>query len=438
MENLQEEKQDITGFSIYDVFSKEQADDLLSLIQETALNDQPLVHEHLVAFSSGSKWLSTISTKVVNSQGEVFGVQIASIDITKRKKAEDELFFLSYHDELTGFYNRRYFENELSRIETSAEFPLSIIICDINGLKLINDSFGHASGDKLLIKAAQTIQTACPEGAIISRIGGDEFAVLLPKVNSEQTLETVNRIKQLSSKETVSNIELSIAIGYDTKTSTSQKISEVLANAENHMYRHKLYARTSTRSKTIDIIMNTLFEKSNRESLHSDRVSSICMSIAIQMDFEKEDVDKIKVAGLVHDIGKIGIDENILNKPGSLNGEERAQINKHPEVGWRILSSSSEFSELANFILDHHEKWDGTGYPNGLKGKAIPIEARIIAVADSYDAMTRDRSYRKGLTKEEAIIELERCSVTQFDPDIVHIFIEKVLPNEASQQDQNE
>lgn len=433
MDILGGERQDITGLSVYEIFSKAQADELFSLIQKTASSDQPIVHETLVAFPSGSKWLSTISTNVKNTQGEVIGVQITSIDITDRKKAEEELRFLSYHDELTGFYNRRFFENELIRLEESGEIPLSVIVCDINGLKLINDSFGHDRGDELLMKAANIIRVACQKYATISRIGGDEFAVLLPGIASDDVLEIVKHIKTESSKEKIANIELSIAIGYDTKTSANQKIGEVLANAENHMYRHKLYDHTSTRSKTIDIIMNTLFEKSNRESLHSDRVSSICMAIAIQMDFTMEDVNKIKIAGLVHDIGKIGIDEKILNKPGSLDVEERSQINKHPEVGWRILSSASEFSELANFILDHHERWDGNGYPNGLKGLSIPIEARIIAVADSYDAMTRDRSYRKGLTKEEAIVELKRCSGTQFDPEIVHIFIEKVLPTEAAQ-----
>jgi putative nucleotidyltransferase with HDIG domain len=182
------------------------------------------------------------------------------------------------------------------------------------------------------------------------------------------------------------------------------------------------------RSKTIDIIMDTLFLKSNRESQHSARVSMICELIASNLNFEKDDVNQIKIAGLIHDIGKIGIDEKILNKAGRLNNNEWEEIRKHPEAGWRILSSTKEFSELARFVLHHHEKFDGSGYPNGLKGEEIPIEARIITIADAYDAITSERSYRKGVTKEKAIEEILSCSGTHFDPKIVDVLINKVLP----------
>jgi len=183
------------------------------------------------------------------------------------------------------------------------------------------------------------------------------------------------------------------------------------------------------RSNTIDIIINTLFEKSSRESLHSKRVSQICQAIAASMNFEKDDISQITMAGLVHDIGKIGVDEKILNKPWKLNDSEWEEMKKHPETGWRILSATSEFSELAQFVLEHHEKWDGNGYPSGLKNEEISVEARIIAVADAYDAMTRDRSYRKGFSKAEAAVEILRCSGTQFDPQIADVFVNKVLPN---------
>ena len=193
------------------------------------------------------------------------------------------------------------------------------------------------------------------------------------------------------------------------------------------MYKHKLSERSSMRSKTIDLIMNTLFEKSNREATHSNRVSSICKAIGAKMGFDKSAVDQICIAGLIHDIGKIGIDEKILNKPGSLSVDERKDIERHPEIGWRLLSSTNEFSELARFVLSHHEKWDGSGYPRGIKGKEIPLESRIISVADAYDAMTSERSYRKGMCKEQAIKELMKCSGTQFDSEIVHVFVNQVL-----------
>ncbi|MHB1154353.1 MAG: HD domain-containing phosphohydrolase [Eubacteriales bacterium] len=368
---------------------------------------------------------------VMDDDGQPVGISGTCQDITERKKAESELLYLNYHDYLTGLYNRRFYEDELMRLDIKENLPISIIMCDINGLKLVNDSFGHDSGDVLLKKAAEVIKKACRERDIISRIGGDEFAVILPETDAEETIQIANRIKELSSKESVANIDLSISYGYDTKKTDKQTMSEVLANAENHMYRHKLYERSSLRNKTIDIIMNTLFEKSNRESLHSNRVSGICQAIASEMNFDKDNVNKIRIAGLIHDIGKIGIDEKILNKVGSLCDDEREQILKHPEIGWRILGSSNEFSELAQFVLNHHEKWDGSGYPNGLKGEKIPIEARIITVADSYDAMTSERTYKNAFNKDQAINELKRCSGTHFDPEIVHVFVNQVLTNNS-------
>jgi diguanylate cyclase (GGDEF)-like protein/PAS domain S-box-containing protein len=340
--------------------------------------------------------------------------------------------YLSFHDYLTGLHNRRYFENEITRVDTKTNLPISIIICDVDGLKLINDSFGHAAGDELLIKAAEVIKKACRDGDIISRLGGDEFAILLPKTDVEETALIANRIKEFTSQGKVGKIQLSISYGYDTKKTDKQSLMEVFATAENHMYRYKLYERSSIRSNTIDLIMKTLFEKSNRESQHSDRVGTICQAIASTMNFDKSYVKKMRIAGLVHDIGKIGIDDKILNKSGPLSNDEWLEIKKHPEIGWRILSTSNDYLELAQFVLNHHERWDGGGYPNGLKGEEILLESRIIAVADAYDAMTSKRTYRKGYGKEESIKELIRCSGTQFDPEIVDVFVNQVLPYDSN------
>jgi len=390
-----------------------------------------LTYEENVTDTFG-KTRTFLSTKgpIYNKDEKIIGLYGVARDITESKKAEENLIYLNYHDHLTDLYNRRFFEEELKRLDTKENLPLSIMMFDINGLKLVNDSFGHYSGDCLLKKAAETIKRACREEDIIARIGGDEFVVILPKTDADNTLQVSNHIKEMASKEKVANIELSISYGYDTKTSDKQSIIEIIANAENHMYRHKLYERSSMRSKTIDLIMNALFEKSNREAIHSNRVSIICKAIVSEMNFDKESVNQIGIAGLIHDIGKIGIDEKTLNNPGSLSGDERKEIERHPEIGWRLLSSTNEFSELAQFVLSHHEKWDGSGYPNGLKGKEIPLEARVIAVADAYDAMTSERSYRKALCKDEAIKELKRCSGTQFDSEIVDIFIGQVISDE--------
>lgn len=373
------------------------------------------------------KWIWVRGEAIRDQDNTIIGLWGAAQDITERKQNESELLYLSNHDHLTALYNRRYFEEELKKLDTTENLPISIIMCDVNGLKLVNDSFGHASGDALLKAAAKIISKACGNEGIVARMGGDEFVVALPRKSESEVVHVANAISTLAAQEKVSNIELSISYGYETKTDGTQSIVEVIANAENRMYQHKLYERSSIRSKTIDLIMNTLFEKSNREARHSDRVSRICQSIASKMDFSKDATNQMRIAGLIHDIGKIGVDETILNKPGRLTSEERRDIERHPEIGWRILSSTIEFSELAQFVLNHHEHWDGSGYPNGLKGEAIQLEARIISVADSFDAMTSERSYKKGMSLEDALKEMKRCSGTQFDPEIVDVLVNMVL-----------
>lgn len=355
-------------------------------------------------------------------------------DITKRKnleiekkKKQEEILYLSYFDQLTGLYNRRYFENKLKEIDSVDNLPITLIMADVNGLKLVNDSFGHILGDELLKKAAEVLKNGCRNSDIVARLGGDEFIAILTKTNEIQAEQIIKRINSVASNEKVGAIDISISFGYETKTEMKENIQDILKNAEDYMYRHKLYESSSIRNKTIDLIMNTLYEKSNREMLHSKRVSEICESLAIRMKFDKHKVNQIKIAGLMHDIGKIGIDENILNKAEKLSDDEKKEIKRHPEIGYRILSSSNGFSEIAEYVLKHHERWDGTGYPGGFKGEEISIQSRIITIADAFDAMTSDRPYRKGMRLKDALAELKKYSGAQFDPYITEIFINMVM-----------
>ncbi len=373
------------------------------------------------------KFLEVFGAPVKDNLGVPWASLVTYMDISERKEHEDKLHYLAYHDQLTGMYNRRSYEEKLKEIDNEDNLPLSIIMCDINGLKLVNDSFGHEAGDLLLNKTTEIIVKASRERDYIFRIGGDEFAILLPLTSAEETLNIVNSIEKMAASEHIYNIELSIACGFDTKTDKKQSFAETIANADNYMYRHKLYARSSIKSKSIDIIMKALFEKSSREAEHSVRVSNICQAIASALKLDFDAINRIKAAGLVHDIGKIGIDEMILNKSTLLDVKEWSEVKKHPEIGWRILSASIDFFELANFVLNHHERWDGLGYPNGISGENIPIEARIIALADAFDAMTNKRSYRNKVTIEQAIEEIKKCSGKQFDPKVVDAFVTKVL-----------
>lgn len=347
-------------------------------------------------------------------------------DITERKEKEIEIIHLSYHDKLTGLYNRRFCEEEIRRLDTESNLPISIIIGDVNGLKLLNDAFGHNKGDELLQKAAASIQNGCRKDDIVARWGGDEFVILLPKTKPEEVKNIIKGIKELYTNQQVNALSISISFGWDTKRKTDEDIQKVLKSAEDYMYRHKIL-ENEARGNTISTIINTLHEKNPREEQHSKRVSEICQKIGIALGLSEIKISKLKVIGLLHDIGKIAIEEGILNKPGKLAEHEWDEIKRHPDIGYRILSSSREMLELAEGVSAHHEKWDGTGYPKGLKGEAIPTVARIIALADSYDAMTSERPYRNPLSEEEVLSEIRKNAGTQFDPEIARIFIEKVL-----------
>ncbi|MDP3442559.1 MAG: diguanylate cyclase, partial [Ignavibacteria bacterium] len=331
------DKSELFQMKISDFLIPESLEDGLSHFQmllETGKSRGEMQYKHK---DGSNRWWSVDAVKLTNHRFLGFAK-----DITDSKKAEIELHYIANHDSLTGLYNRRFFEEELKNLDTEQNLPISIIMCDVNGLKLINDSFGHPEGDQLLKKAADTIKKVCREEDAITRIGGDEFILLLPKTTTEESAKIANHIKELASKENFLNIELSISYGYDTKITESQSITEIISNSENHMYRHKLSERSSMRSKTINLIMNTLFEKNYREAAHSNRVSMVCEFIASGMNMDEVAINQMRIAGLIHDIGKIGIDEKILNKPGALTIDERSEVEKHPEIGWRILSATSE------------------------------------------------------------------------------------------------
>lgn len=368
----------------------------------------------------------------VSSQGTFIGDKriLLSIvrNISERKKAEKDILYLSYHDQLTGLYNRRFYEEEIRRLNTEINIPLALIIADVNGLKLTNDAFGHITGDSLLQKIAIILVRECPSNGTISRIGGDEFVILLPKTSEYEAEEIIKRIKFAIKGEKTENVVLSASIGVAVKNSNFEDIDEIFKRAEADMYRYKLTESSIMRRQTIDLIMNSLYERSSVELNHGKRVSEICEAIGTAMGFEKEHIEQIKIAGLMHDIGKITINENIINKPEeSLNQDEWYEIKRHSEVGYQILRSVNEFSQIANYVLEHHERWDGSGYPKGLKGEEISVEGRIIAIANAYTAMTSDKIYSKALDEEIAINELKKFSGSQFDPRIVEIFLEKVL-----------
>ena len=364
---------------------------------------------------------------VKDEKGTISGSVVIFKDFTEKKKQLDQILYMNYHDHLTGLFNRRFFDDELQRLDKGTKLPLSIAMIDVNGLKLINDAFGHWVGDELLVRVASILKNECRKKDSVARVGGDEFAILFPNTTREMAEIIIDRIYKKIAQEKMGNIVISISIGYDTKTSIETPVENAIIKAEENMYMNKLTESKSMRNKTIQAVFNTLREKNEREKVHCERVSNLSKEIAIAMNFSPEKVKEIEYAGLMHDIGKIILSDEILNKSGELTEREAQEVRRHTESGYQILRSIDSFTSLAEVALYHHERWDGNGYPRGLRGEEIPLFARIITVADAYEAMTAERPYKSPKSRQSAIDELIDKSGSQFDPEIVKILIEKVI-----------
>ncbi|UNC91627.1 sensor domain-containing diguanylate cyclase/phosphohydrolase [Candidatus Contubernalis alkaliaceticus] len=356
--------------------------------------------------------------------GEVDGILLAAVNITERKLAEDKIRYISFHDITTGLYNRAYMEQEMQRLDTDRQLPISIIMGDLNGLKLVNDTYGHSVGDEMLISTADILRKSCRQEDIIARWGGDEFVVLLPQVTKEDALGICKRIISYCEKTFVKTVPLSIALGIACKQMGEKDcLAEILKQAEDNMYKHKLAESRSVRSSVLNALLKTLEEKSYETEEHARRMQDMALKIGKKFNLSETELDRLTLLIYLHDIGKITISEEILTKKDSLTEEEWTAIKKHPETGYRIARSTEEFAHVAKDIISHHERWDGQGYPEGLRKQQIPLLARITAIVDAYDVMTNGRPYKKPLSQIEAAAEVKRCAGSQFDPELVEVFL---------------
>ncbi|MGM0688497.1 MAG: sensor domain-containing diguanylate cyclase/phosphohydrolase [Bacillota bacterium] len=375
----------------------------------------------------GSEVYGELTLSVIQDRyGNILGFRGLGRDVTERKLYEDQLKFLSLHDQLTGLYNRSYFENELQRLSNSREYPITIIVTDLDGLKLINDTVGHEKGDQMLKICAEILANSLRSSDILARVGGDELVIVLPRTNYNSGEKLVSRIQakiEAYNCMQPEQIPLSISIGLATSENKDKSLQKTFKEADDLMYRDKLNKGVIARSQIIKTLMDKLEKIEYVDKGHTRRLQELCLKVGKVILLPGEQLSALNLLAQVHNLGKVGIPDDIIFKNGHLTEDEWTIIKQHPEKGCRIALASSNLSGIADLILKHHEHWDGSGYPLGIGGDEIPIECRILSIVDAYDSMTNNRPYRKAMSRHEAKTELKKFAGSKFDPELVQVFL---------------
>lgn len=427
LEKLGLKPNEFKGMNVYDIYGHNENDIKHITMALQGENINYISKNHGMVFN-------TNMSPYYDEFGNISGIIGVSTDLTSEFTTRKKLEKMSFHDNLSGLYNRYYLEEKMIYLDTPDNIPFSLIMGDINGLKFTNDVYGHSEGDNLIKKVAKILMDSTRSSDIVARWGGDEFVILLPSTDKYEARKIVERIYKKCKTSTInSNIPVnpSISLGIATKISSEDNILDILSLSENRMYERKLLESTSSFNSIITSLKSSLSQKSHETEEHADRLTHLCILMGKEMNFEINQLNKIELFAMLHDIGKITVDKSILSKKGPLTVEEWEEIKKHPETGFRIAQTVPSLSDIARYILYHHERWDGKGYPKGLKGEEIPLYCRVLSIVDAYDAMISSRPYSDPISSIDAIKELQRCSGTQFDPSLIKIFV-KILKDEES------
>lgn len=373
--------------------------------------------------ADGSETYVETSYNLVKKGPRIANIQVLLEDITDSKKTRRELEYLRFHDQLTGLYNRAFMDQEIKRLDVSRKLPMSIILGDINGLKLVNDAFGNDEGDRLLCMIADIFRRSCRREDIIARYGEDEFIVLLPNTDAETVSGIGNRIMEMCKSISRDHFHFVMSLGKATKTGLETGFNEILTEARDLLYRNKLTGGKSVPGNAVTALVDSLMGRGYETKEHIKRIEKMADQIANALQLPKSQSDDLILLASLHDLGKVAIPDEILKEKEKLSREDWEIIRSYPEIGYNIARQSFKFSHIADYILSHHERWDGKGYPRQLKEEDIPLLSRIMAILDAYDVMRTGRFYKKTLSKKEAVRELRECSGSQFDPALVEAFI---------------
>src|SRR5215217_1967150 len=386
-------------------------------VEARVANREPFMLEYRVVTSEGEqRWVHEQGRAVFGEDGEVLYLDGSIIDIGERKRLEAQLEHLAYHDALTGLPNRRRLMEEL---ETAHGRHL-LVFFDLDGFKIYNDLFGHLEGDLLLRRLGRKLHDAVDRRGIAFRLGGDEFCIFGP-LGADDGEDLIADCREALS-ERGEGFSVQASWGAVIVPDEAPDATSALVTADQRMYAHKGTGRVSAKQQTRDIILRVLAERHPELHEHSSEVAALARAVGERMGMTGAMLDDVERAAELHDIGKIAIPDAILNKPGPLEPEEWSFMRRHTLIGESMLSAAPALQGAAKIVRSSHERFDGEGYPDGLRGDEIPLASRIVFVCDAFHAMTSDRPYGPAGTAPDALAELTDCAGTQFDPAVVEAF----------------
>jgi diguanylate cyclase (GGDEF)-like protein/PAS domain S-box-containing protein len=424
----------IEGSTLDKLFLPSYYEIFMERLQDICLSREPHFYSDVVNFDGNEGLLEYSLFPIKNKEDNSVLIGMVTYDMARSRQTEEQLEFISLHDTITGLNNRLYFEKEIKNLQDSHGFPLTVLSLDVDGLKIVNETMGYDRGNQLLRDLSRILKSSLRGSDLLARTGGDEFTIILYHTDQKGAEAVIARIesKIVEHNHLSTDIMLNVSLGQATAFNSEENINDVLKRADEHLYHNKLFQKKSSRSQIISSLMAALAERDYITQGHATRLLDLSVKLGTRKVLDPRTLTALALLSQVHDVGKVGIPDKILFKPGKLNDEEWEIMRMHPEKGYRIAIVSPDLKDIADLILKHHERWDGSGYPLGLKGEDIPMECRILSVIDSFDAMTSERPYNKPRSKEEAVQEIKRCAGTQFDPDIVDLFVEVIDEGKVS------
>lgn len=352
--------------------------------------------------------------------GKPVGIYGIYDDISEKIARKKRIKKLSIYDHSTGLYRKNYFKKEMTKYDSQKHYPLSIFVIDVNGLKFVNDVFGHHKGDQLLKKVANVIKGLIPEKGIMARWGGDEFTILMPDTGQKEAEQVKKFLEESCLKQKIDKIKISIALGYSTKVLPEQNIKRVFKQAEDKMYDDKIIKNRRRDTIRFSFLNDIFKEKVKSEINHIKKISKLSLALGKKLNLNDRDMIKLKDLSIFYDVGKVRLPDNIIagqDRLAELSGEEYEMYKDHTRIGYQIIRNSHMFSNIADDVLYHHERWDGKGYPHGLKGDEIPLLSRIIAIITDYCCQGKEKGREKIINGKGR----------KYDPEFVDIFINEIV-----------